>query len=145
MAKAGLNQANIAYNGYKIGKKYDQLVDDPFQGNGTDVVARMKNHNGEPVVLQREEAIQGPNGRVITSGKYFKRATSTERNYGLDKGIYKHEVSRADAQRIPRIIQILSLQCTILQNKTEGSHARAFFLFFLYLKLYSKQRYTTGD
>ena len=53
MAKVGLNQVNIAYNGYKIGKKYDQLVDDPFQGNGTDVVARMKNHNGEPVVLQR--------------------------------------------------------------------------------------------
>jgi len=65
----------------------------------------MKNHNGEPVVLQRGEAIRGPNGRVITSGKDLKRATGTERNYGLDKGIYKHEVSRADAQRIPRIIQ----------------------------------------
>jgi hypothetical protein len=105
LVKSGYNQANMAYNGYKIGKKYDQLTDNPFQGNGTDIVARMKNHNGEPVVLQRGEAIRGPNGEVITSGKDLKRATGTERNYGLDKGIYKHEVSRADAQRIPRIIQ----------------------------------------
>ena len=105
LAKAGLNQANIAYNGYKIGKKYDQLVEDPFQGNGNDVIARMKNHNDEPVVLQRGEAIQGPNGRVITSGNELKRVVGTKRNYGLDKGIYKHEVSREDAQRIPRIIQ----------------------------------------
>ncbi len=105
LAKTGLNQANIAYNGYKIGKKYDQLVDDPFIGNGSDVIARMKNHNGEPVVLQRGEAILGPDGRVIASGNELKRAVGTKSNYGLDKGIYKHEVSRADAQRIPRIIQ----------------------------------------
>ena len=65
----------------------------------------MKNHNGEPVILQRGEAIRGQNGRVITSGNELKRAVGTKSNYGLDKGIYKHEVSRADAQRIPRIIQ----------------------------------------
>ena len=105
LAKAGLNQANIAYNVYKIGKKYDQLVDDPFQGNGTDVVARMKNHNGEPVVLQRGEAIRGPNGEVIVHGKTLERETGTLRNYGLDKGIYRHNINRSDAQRIPRIIQ----------------------------------------
>ena len=105
LAKAGLNQANIAYNGYKIGKKYDQLTDNPFQGNGTDVVARMKNHNGEPVVLQRGEAIQGPNGEVIVHGKTLERETGTLRNYGLDKGIYRHNINRSDAQRIPRIIQ----------------------------------------
>ena len=95
----------MAYNGYKIGKKYDQLVEDPFQGNGNDVIARMKNHNDEPVVLQRGEAIQGPNREVIVSGKELKRVVGTKRNYGLDKGIYKHGVSRTDAQRIPRIIQ----------------------------------------
>ena len=105
MAKAGLNQVNIAYNGYKIGKKYDQLTDNPFQGNGTDVVARMKNHNGEPVVLQRGEAIQGPNGRVIVHGGALKSKTGTKQNFGLDKFIYRHNISRADAQQIPRIVQ----------------------------------------
>ena len=55
IVKAGLNQANMAYNGYKIGKKYDQLIEDPFQGRGSDVIARMKNHNGEPAVFQRGE------------------------------------------------------------------------------------------
>ena len=105
LAKAGLNQANMAYNGYKIGKKYDQLVEDPFQGNGSDVIARMKNHNGEPVVLQRGEAIQGPNGEVLTSGRNLQRATGTERNYGLDKIIYKHEMPRNEVTQIPRYIK----------------------------------------
>ena len=105
LAKAGYNQANMAYNGYKIGKKYDQLVEDPFQGNGSDVIARMKNHNGEPVVLQRGEAIRGQNGEVIVHGKSLGRETGTVQNYGLDKAIYRHNITRVDAQKIPRIIQ----------------------------------------
>ena len=105
LAKSGLNQVNIAYNGYKIGKKYDQLIDNPYQGNGKDVIARMRNHNGEPVVLQRGEAIPDTNGNVTVYGKDLRRFTGTERNYGLNKGIYKHDVSRVDAQRIPKIIQ----------------------------------------
>ena len=105
LARAGYNQANMLYNGHKIGKKYDSLLRDPFQGNGTDVVARMKNHNGEPVVLQRGEAIRGENGNIITSGRPLQHQTGTARNYGLNKGIYKHDIIREDAQRIPRIIQ----------------------------------------
>ncbi len=105
LAKAGYNQANMAYNGYKIGKKYDELLENPYQGSGSDIIARMRNHNGEPVVLQRGEAMPGENGNVVVYGKDLKRALGTERNYGLDKAIYRHEVSRADIQRIPRIIQ----------------------------------------
>lgn len=105
LAKTGLNQANMMYNGYKIGKKYDQLVDNPYQGNGIDVIVTMKNHKGEPVVLQRGEAIRGPNGEVLTSGKNLQRATGTERNYGLDKIIYKHEMPRNEVTQIPRYIK----------------------------------------
>lgn len=105
LAREGYNQANMAYNSYKIGKKYDQLVENPFQGSGADIIARMKNHNGEPVVLQRGEAIRGPNGEVIVHGKTLERETGTLHNYGLDKGIYRHNINRSDAQRIPRIIQ----------------------------------------
>ena len=105
LAKSGLNQANMAYNVYKIGKKYDQLVDDPFIGDGTDVIARMKNHNGEPVILQRGEAIRGPNGEVITRGRTLQRETGTERNFGLDKIIYKHEMPRNEITQIPRYIK----------------------------------------
>ncbi len=105
LAKAGYNQANMAYNGYKIGKSYDKLLDNPYQGNGRDVIARMKNHNGEPVILQRGEAIPDANGNIVVHGKALERETGTLRNYGLNKGIYRHGISRADAQRIPRIIR----------------------------------------
>ena len=105
LAGEAYNQANMAYNGYKIGQAYDKLSVDPYQGNGSDIIARMKNHNGEPVVLQRGEAISGENGQPVVYGKNLKHETGTLRNYGLDKGIYKHSVSREDAQRIPRIVQ----------------------------------------
>ena len=105
IARAGYNQANMAYNGYKIGQAYDKLSVDPYQGSGSDIIARMRNHNGEPVILQRGEAIRGPNGNIIASGNELKKAVGTKSNYGLNKGIYKHGVSREDAQKIPRIIQ----------------------------------------
>ena len=95
----------MVYNSYKIGKAYDRLSQNPYQGSGSDVIARMRNHNGEPVVLQRGEAIKGPDGNVIASGNELKRAVGTDSNYGLNKGIYKHGVSREDVQEIPRIIQ----------------------------------------
>ncbi len=81
------------------------MKQNPFTGNGGDVIAKMKNHNGEPVVLQRGEAISGENGNVIVHGKALGRKTGTVRNFGLNKGIYKHNVNRSDAQRIPRIIK----------------------------------------
>ncbi|MBR2136575.1 MAG: hypothetical protein IJ852_01270 [Alphaproteobacteria bacterium] len=104
-ARYGYDQANMAYNGYKIGRKYDQLVQDPFRGSGRDVMARMKNHNGEPVVLQRGEAIVGENGEVITSGRPLQHITGTERNHGLNKIIYKHEMPRNEVIQIPRYIK----------------------------------------
>ncbi len=61
--------------------------------------------NGEPVVLQRGEAIHGENGNVIVHGKALGKETGTVQNYGLDKGIYRHSISRADAKRIPNIIK----------------------------------------
>ena len=96
---------NAAYNGYKIGKAYDRLQQNPYQGQGSDVIARMRNHAGEPVVLQRGEAIPDNMGNPIVYGNDLKRATGTYSNYGLDKGIYKHGISREDAQKIPKIIK----------------------------------------
>ena len=74
-------------------------------GNGTDVIAKMKNHNGEPVLLQRGEAIAGEDGNVIVHGKALGRETGTVRNFGLNKGIYRHGVNRSDVQMIPKIIK----------------------------------------
>ena len=110
MSGAGIGAAtyepsNMLYQGYKIGRAYDKLKQNPFAGNGGDVIAKMKNHNGEPVVLQRGEAIVGENGNVVVHGKALGRETGTVRNFGLNKGIYKHNVNRSDAQRIPRIIK----------------------------------------
>jgi len=105
LAKAGYDQANMVYNGYKIGKQYDKLSINPYQGKGSDVIARMKNHKGDPVILQRGEAIRGENGEVIVYGKNLRREAGTERNYGLDKIIYKHEMPRNEVTRIPRYIK----------------------------------------
>ena len=104
-ARYGYDQANMAYNAYKIGKKYDQLVQDPFRGSGRDVMARMKNHNGEPVVLQRGEAIRGENGNPVVYGKNLRRTTGTLRNYGLDKIIHKHHMPKNEVIRIPKYLR----------------------------------------
>ena len=105
IAQAGYNQANMAYNGYKIGKAYDKLSVDPYQGNSSDIIARMRNHNGEQVVLQRGEAIPGENGQPVVYGKNLRRTTGTLRNYGLDKIIHKHEMPRSEVTRIPQYLK----------------------------------------
>ena len=61
----------------------------------------MKNHRGETVLMQRGEAIPGDGGKVIASGKTLKRATGTERNFGLNKAIYKHGMTREQVKEIP--------------------------------------------
>lgn len=104
-ANVGYNQGNMIYNGYKIGKSYDKLKENPFEGSGQDVIAKMKNHNGENVLLQRGEAIRGENGEIIAAGNELKQATGTRRNYGLNKAIYKHDMNKAQVQQIPRYIK----------------------------------------
>ncbi len=96
---------NAAYNGYKIGKAYDRLQQNPYQGQGSDVIARMRNHAGEPVVLQRGEAIPDNMGNVLTSGKKLWHTTGTERNYGLNKIMYKHEMPKNEVTQIPKYIR----------------------------------------
>ena len=47
----------------------------------------------------------GENGQPVVHGKALGRATGSVQNYGLDKFIYRHNIGRADAKNIPRIIQ----------------------------------------
>ena len=96
---------NAAYNGYKIGKAYDRLQQNPYQGQGSDVIARMRNHAGEPVVLQRGEAIPDNMGNPIVYGNDLKRATGSRRNYGLNKIMYKHEMPKDEATQIPNYLK----------------------------------------
>ena len=116
--------ANMMYQGYKIGKAYDRLSQNPFAGNGADVIARMKNHSGEPVLLQRGEVIRGKNGNVIVHGKALGRETGTFQNYGLNKGIYRHGVNRYDAQRIPRIIKNNPVETNDFGQNVYMSHGK---------------------
>ena len=102
----GTNAIRPHYNSWQIGRAYDRLSKNPYIGSGQDIIARMKNHNGETVLLQRGEAIPGENGEVITSGgKAFQRLTGTKSNYGLNKLIYKHKVPKEQAAKIPEIIK----------------------------------------
>ena len=105
LGSMGLNALRTPFNAWQIGRAYDRLSENPYQGAGQDVIARMKNHNGETVLLQRGEAIPGANGEVITSGKDLFRETGSRSNYGLNKAIYKHNVPRGEATEIPGYIK----------------------------------------
>ena len=105
LGRTGTNVIRPHYNSWQIGRAYDRLSKNPYQGSGQDVIARMKNHNGETVLLQRGEAIPGQNGEVITSGRPLQHEYGTARNYGLNKAIYKHNVSKPEAQSLPKYIR----------------------------------------
>ena len=112
--KKAFETARPFYNAYQIGRAYDRLQKDPFQGSGRDVIARMKNHNGENVMLQRGEVLKKDDGSIIASGKSLGRVTGTERNYGLNKAIYKHDVPREQVTRIPKTIKGKPVETTDL-------------------------------
>ena len=105
LGSTGINIMRPYYNSWQIGRAYDRLKQNPFQGSGKDVITRMKNHNGETVWLQRGEAIPGENGEIIAAGKPLLREYGTKRNYGLNKAIYKHDVPRNETTQIPRYIK----------------------------------------
>ena len=42
-----------------IWKESSDIIKNPYQGRGSDIIAKMKNRNGETVLLQRGEAIMG--------------------------------------------------------------------------------------
>lgn len=69
--KTAFEAARPFYNAYQIRRAYDRLQKDPFQGSGRDVIARMKNHNGETVMLQRGEVLKKDDGSIIASGKIW--------------------------------------------------------------------------
>ncbi len=106
VSRYGIGTAENAYNSYKIGRAYDRLQQNPFQGSGQDVIARMKNHEGKNIVLQRGEVSRDTNGNIIASGgNSFLRQTGTKSNYGLNKAIYKHNVPKEQVTKIPKIIK----------------------------------------
>ncbi len=105
LGRAAYEPTQMMYNGYKIGKAYNKLSNNPFQGSGSDVIATMKNHAGEPVVLQRGEAMLGNNGEVIVHGKPLGRETGTVQNYGLDKIIYRHGMPKDEVTQIPKYLK----------------------------------------
>lgn len=98
-------EAQVAYNSYKIGKAYDKFKDNPFQGKSSDVITKMKDADGEKVLLQRGNVIEGNNGEIIVAGNPLKRITGSGRNYGLVKGIFKHKASKEQSQSIPKILR----------------------------------------
>ena len=103
--KAGVRVLRVPYNAWQIGKAYDKLRKDPFIGNGKDVIAKMKDHNGKNVLLQRGEVIRGRDGSIKVSGNDLLRETGTKRNFGLNKAIYKHNITKEQATKIPRYIR----------------------------------------
>ena len=57
-------------------------------------------------ILQRGEAIRGENGQVIAAGgNTFKKITGTRSNYGLNKAIYKHDMTKQQVSQIPKYIK----------------------------------------
>ena len=65
----------------------------------------MKINKKPPVYLHRGEAMIDNNGKIVVSGADLLRAYGTKRNFGLNKLIYKHEISRDEAMMIPSILR----------------------------------------
>ena len=105
LGNRALETFRAPYNSWQLGRAYDRLSENPYHGSGKDVITRMKNHNGETVLMQRGEAIRGKNGEVITSGKRLRKVTGTERNHGLNKVIYKHGMDKGQVKNIPQNIK----------------------------------------
>ncbi len=104
-AEAVEDGIRTAVESHKIGKQYDTLSGDPLIGEASDELVRMKPRDKTPVVLNRGAAIVDENGNIIAKGRRLQRETGTERNFGLNKAIYAHKVTRKDAQRLPKIIR----------------------------------------
>ena len=89
----------------KIKQSYNILKQNPLLGNGYDIITKMKINNKPPVYLHRGEAMIDNNGKIVVSGADLLRAYGTKRNFGLNKLIYKHEISRDEAMMIPSILR----------------------------------------
>ena len=101
---AAYGALQVPYNAWRIGRAYDRLRDNPFSGSGQDIIAKMKDYNGDTVLLQRGEVARDNNGNIVASGRRLKEF-GTERNYGLNKGIFKHDISKSEACQIPMYIR----------------------------------------
>ena len=102
---AAYGALQVPYNAWRIGRAYDRLRDNPFSGSGQDIIAKMKDYNGDTVTLKQGEIIKDETGNPIVSGRVLKRATGTERNYGMIKAIRKHGMTRKQLEQIPRYVK----------------------------------------
>ena len=96
---------SVLKNTYDIGKQYDHLLKDPLRGQATDVITKIRVQGEEPVFLRRGAAMIDDTGRVVTSGRTLSKTTGTSRNYGLNKIIYKHDITKDEARQIPQILR----------------------------------------
>ena len=101
----GIDKARYNMEVFKIKKAYDELLSNPLKGVGTDTIVKIKPRNSEPINLLRGEAIKDEFGNVIAHGRRLKKATGTERNFGLNKIIYKHHIPKEDVIEIPKILR----------------------------------------
>lgn len=93
---------NIA-DGRKLGKAYDLVKKNPTQGKPTDILAKF-DVRGRKVGMTRGAATI-ENGTLITQGRALKRATGVERNHGLTKEIFLHDVSKRDVKKLPKLLR----------------------------------------
>ncbi len=88
----------------QIAQQYKALKKNPLRGNADDVMATIHIENEDPVTLKRGAAIvRGKD--TITSGNILRSEAGTRRNYGLNKAIYKHDLSKGDVKKLPKILR----------------------------------------
>lgn len=89
----------------QIGKSYDLLKKNPLAGNADDIMTTIRPVDEPPINWRRGAAIIDENNNVVTKGAKLAAETGTNRNYGMDKSIYRHHLSRGDMQKLPRIVR----------------------------------------
>ncbi|MDR2901799.1 MAG: hypothetical protein LBU87_01645, partial [Lactobacillales bacterium] len=93
------------YEKSQIDRAYDQVAKNPLKGNMNDVLVRMSPYGKGEYHIQRGAAALGDDGQLVFRGKSLLKEKGTERNFGLNKIIGKHHITKEEAKMIPEAIR----------------------------------------
>jgi len=89
-----------------VDRAYDEIARDPTAGNPMDHMFQMDLFDGRKnLLMNRGAVIFDRYGQPITSGARLKHAKGTNRNFGLSKMMYKHDLTKEDVENAVRGIR----------------------------------------
>ncbi len=96
---------NMIRESVQLGRAYDRLSENPFLGKADDIVGAIKPLGQKRQIVQRGHAALNADGDVVTHGRILKRETGSERNFGINKFMRLHNMSKRDVMALPRLLR----------------------------------------